>query len=341
MVFRIDQRLTLRAAAVVAALLLPAAAGAGEARSLADLLGLPGRDEPARLEVAQSAEAAQLTLRIQQLEEQIRNLTGQVEGLQFQLTQMQTLLESQNQANEARLQRLEGGAEAKPEAEAEGATPPGELPQEQAAADPNLVVPEGGVNPSPDAIVIDPTFGEPMDALGESQDPLLGTGEGAQPVELGSLPAEQPGLEGRPLDLSLDGVAPANGDAVAQYAAGYDAIVRGDYAFAEEQFSQFLALYPDDPQAADATNWWGEALLQRGAYDEATDVLFTGFQTYPDSPRAPDILLKLGIALVGAEERDTACRTFAEVPKRYTNLSAAFLARLAEEVARAQCPPAG
>ncbi len=52
----------------------------------------------------------------------------------------------------------------------------------------------------------------------------------------------------------------------AQYQAGYDAIVRGDYAFAEDQFRQFVALYPDDPQAPDATNWLGEALMQRGAY---------------------------------------------------------------------------
>ncbi|MBI4048139.1 MAG: hypothetical protein HY371_15125, partial [Devosia nanyangense] len=44
-----------------------------------------------RIHVAQNAQEAQLALRIQQLEEQIRTLTGQVEGLQFQLAQMQTL----------------------------------------------------------------------------------------------------------------------------------------------------------------------------------------------------------------------------------------------------------
>ena len=91
---------------------------------------------------------------------------------------------------------------------------------------------------------------------------------------------------GRPLDLSSTAATPVNGDAQAQYDAGYDAIVRGDYAFAEEQFRQFVALYPDDPQAADATNWLGEALLQRGAYDEAADVLLTGFQNYPATRRA-------------------------------------------------------
>lgn len=45
--------------------------------------------------VAQSREEAQLAVRIQQLEERIQVLTGQVEGLQFQLTQMQTMLEKQ------------------------------------------------------------------------------------------------------------------------------------------------------------------------------------------------------------------------------------------------------
>ena len=105
----------------------------------------------------------------------------------------------------------------------------------------------------------------------------------------------------------------ADPDAQAQYNAGYDAVVRGDYAFAEEQFRQFVALYPNDPQAADATNWLGEALLQRGAYDEAADVALTGFQNYPNSPRAPDLLMKVGVALAAVGERDAACRTFVEV----------------------------
>ena len=101
--------------------------------------------------------------------------------------------------------------------------------------------------------------------------------------------------------------------------------------FAEDQFRQFIALYPKDPQAADATNWLGEALLQRQAYDDAADVLLTGFQNYQKSPRAPDLLLKLGIALAGAGEQDTACRTFFEVAKRYPKQPAAFMQRLKDE----------
>ncbi len=101
---------------------------------------------------------------------------------------------------------------------------------------------------------------------------------------------------------------------------------------------QFIALYPKDPQAPDATNWLGEALLQRQAYDDAADVLLTGFQNYGKSPRAPDLLMKLGIALAGAGEADTACRTFAEVVKRYPAQPTAFMQRLAQEKQKAQCP---
>jgi len=114
--------------------------------------------------------------------------------------------------------------------------------------------------------------------------------------------------------------------------------VRGDYAFAEEQFRQFVALYPQDPRAPDATNWLGEALLQRGAFDEAADVLLTGFQNYERSARAPDLLLKLGIALAGAGETDTACRTYFEVSKRFPSQPAAFTERLQAERQKAQCP---
>jgi tol-pal system protein YbgF len=311
-------------ALLVASLAAPAAA--------APLFGQQQPSAPPVVHVAQNQQqAAQLAVRIQQLEEQLRTLTGQVEGLQFQLTQMQTLLEKQTADNEFRFQQLEGGAPpGKPQAatDAGGATPAGGLPQTQGSETQAPIA--TGEPPVAGDVPTLPADEMPMDSVGDSQDPLVGT-NGAD-GDLANLGA------GRPLDLSLDGGTPSNGDANAQYQAGYDAIVRGDYAFAEEQFKQFIALYPDDPQAADATNWLGEALIQRGAFDEAADVLLTGFQKYTNAQRAPDILLKLGVALAGAGETDTACRTFAEVQKRYSGLSAAFSTRLADEKAKAQCP---
>ena len=320
-------------------------------------------ETPDRIHVAQGQDVAQLLVRLQHLEEQNRLLNGQIEGLTFQLTQMQELVNRMAEDNEFRFQALEGGAGPKPDAATQpgGVTQPEALPQDPATTpvDPNAVpadangvpadangvpmtdIPEQGVQPLPGEVEFDPTFtdgsaapadGTPMDSVGESADPLVGTGASGG-VDLAT---------GQPLDLSYDPAAADTGnpDADAQFAAGYQALSSGDYAFAEDQFSQFLSLYPDNPQAPDAANFLGDTLLQRSAYSEAADVLLNAFQKAPDSPRAPDLLLKLGISLSGAGERETACRTFSEVDKRYTSLTPEFLTRLAEEKTRAECPPA-
>ncbi len=310
---------------------------------------------------AQSKSEAQVTVRLQELEDTVRTLNGQVEGLQFQLTQMQELIQKMQDDNEFRFQQLEGGAGGKSDAATPsgGVKPSGESPQPvtgnsttgdagatatapavpaEQQAQPPQAADAGAAATTPPADIGSTTAADADatddDGLGQSQDPLLGKGGGE--AALGTLSDDG---SSRPLDLTLDSSAPiSNGDADAQYKAGYDAIVRGDYAFAEDQFRQFIALYPKDAQAADATNWLGEALLQRQAYDEAADVLLTGFQNYQKSARAPDLLLKLGVALAGAGEQDTACRTFFEVAKRYTKQPAAFVQRLQEERQKAQCP---
>jgi len=292
--------------------------------------------------LAQSKEEAQLTVRVQDLENTIRTLNGQVEGLQFQLTQMQELIQKMQDDNEFRFQQLEGGKGGAPKktdaaTQSGDATSTGALPQPPAGQQPTTTGEASAVPPVDNGASTpagDSNAAMDGDNLGESADPLVGKGGGAADL---ALPSD--GTNGQPLNLSLDSSQElANGDANAQYQAGYDAIMRGDYAFAEDQFRQFIALYPKDPQAPDATNWLGEALLQRQAFDDAADVLLTGFQNYEKSARAPDLLFKLGIALAGAGEGDTACRTFAEVAKRYPKQPAAFVQKLTEEKQKAKCP---
>lgn len=277
--------------------------------------------------------AAQLAVQVQEMQEQIRLLTGQVEGLQFQLTQMQTLIERMTEDNEFRFQQLEGGAAGKPQAATEpGAAPAQQLPQKEIETGSIQQLPA-----TPQALPELAPGDEPMDFdldVGDSRDPMLNGGQGV----LGSLDEDINLGGGRPLDLSLDGGKISSGDARAQYDAGYEAIVRGDYAFAQEQFEQFVELYPDDPQAADATNWLGEAMIQQGQYDDAALLLAEGYKKYQSDKRAPDLMLKLGTALNGTDQKELACRTFFTLEKRFLDLSAAFKQRLAQEKSKAQCP---
>ncbi len=339
-------RPTIYAALVAVVLTAPALAATSPLPAAALL---PPKAMPqTRIHVAQNQQSsAQLLVRIQELEDLIRTLTGRVEGLEFQLTQMQTQLQKQAEDNEFRFQQLEGGAGGKPQAAAptDGVTPSDTLPQSNAQQTPAVNAPAVAATPvapaqaaPADNLPLADLNGEPMDSLGDSSDPLLKGGID----QLGTMTegGDTLGVDGgRPLDLSLDGGgAISNGDAKAQYDAGYDAMTRGDYAFAADQFQQFVALYPDDPQTPDAINWLGEALIQQGQFTDAAQVLADGYTKHKDSKRAPDMMLKLGVALVGADQVDVGCRTFYTLKQRYPQLAPAFAQRLEQEAQKAKCP---
>jgi tol-pal system protein YbgF len=232
--------------------------------------------------------------------------------------------------NEFRFQQLEGSAGTVPAPSNDtGALAP---TQQAPAADPTTTA----TLPELEPLDLGTDNGEPMHGeLGESSDPLVGTGS----MGSGVLGGNEAVLGGQPLDLSLDsGAELSHGDADAQYQAGFEAIQRGDYAFAEDQFQQFIQLYPNDPYAPDATSLLGDALMQRGDYQTAALVLAEGYEKYQQTQRAPDLMLKLGIALVGTGEVDLACRTFFTLEKRYPDLAPALRQRISDEKARAQCP---
>jgi len=283
--------------------------------------------------VAQSAAEAQLAARVQDLESSVRDLTGQIEELQHTVQLLEQQLQKSQDDNEFRFQQLEGAGAKKPTSSSRTSSVP------PAGSKSTATDISQGSTPPPAPLVSGDSGapvgnGQPSDGLGDSQDPLIGKGGGQSTATLGTLPAGQPSA----LDLSLSSTQPiSSGDAEAQYKAGYDAIVRGDYAFAEDQFRQFIQLYPKDPQAPDATNWLGEALLQQQNYDDAADILLKGYQAYQSSPRAPDLLLKLAIAMAGAGEQDVACRTFFKVGELYPKQPQAFLQKLKDEKAKAQC----
>jgi len=304
----------------------------------AGLFGGGDQDQAAR-------DTAQLTLRIQDLEQQVRDLTGQVQGLQFQLTQMQTLVDRMNQDNDFRFKQLEGKG-GSPSGKSDAADQSGSVTQPS--------IPPQTRTPATQQAAVAPSGAD--DGLGGSMDPLVGKGRqgvapGADEVPLGPATGRQAatsnpaGTDATPAttpapkqQASLAPAAASNSAAQAQYKSGYEAIVKGDYASASTAFKAFIKQYPTDPEAADATNWLGEALLQQQDYVGAADVLVTGYKTYPDSPRAPDMLLKLGIALAGAQQQDAACKTFGLLSQKYPNTTTAFRTRLKQEMARGKCP---
>lgn len=257
---------------------------------------------PQPIKMAHSSQTGAINVRLDQIENQMRVLNGQVEGLQFQITQMQTLLERMQEDYEFRFQELEGGSLGKTSAapQPDSATPSERLPQTQ----------------TDNAQTSDETLQSTVNTLG-------------------TLSVDQ---NGQPLDLNFNpGTTLSEADGDAQYEAGYEAIVRGDYLFAQDQFSQFVALYPSHPNAADAHHWLGEALMQNGETEEAAEVFLEGYERFPTAARAPDMVLKLGIVLAKNGERETACRTFVEVLRKFPELPKSFKTRVQKEQRKSQC----
>ena len=268
---------------------------------------------------AQDSEAARLTLRIENLEQEVRDLTGQVQGLQFQLTQLQTIVQRQGQGGDNGSGNGPGSAQPGPQ---------GSVGQDARSSRDDL-------GPSGDPLV---GRGQPGEGLSNEEVPL---GPSTRRAAAGPLqqraPADTQSVDTRPA-VAAPAAPPANPEAQAAYRSGYNSIVKGDYTTAAGIFKKFLKQYPDDPQAPDATNWLGEALLEQQDYVDAADVLVNGYKTYPTSPRAPDMLLKLGIALAGAQQNEAACKTFGLLQQKYNGTTAAFKSQLHDEMAKDKCP---
>jgi len=288
-----------------------------------------------------------LSMRVEQLESQLRRLTGQNEELQHR-----------NRVLEQQLQQLQGGAPAAPAGPAPGGSA---LP----TAPPRG--PTTGYG-QPPAAAQQPVYGqqptEPVPLArgpgrGDAFDPTRNPNAPGAPRVLGStqqLPPEQVGAAGGrdagdPLNLSNVGAAagpPAAGDSGLttappsqtprdEFDLGIGYMQRKDYALAEETMRNFTRRYPNDQQVADAQFWLGESLFQRQKYREAAEAFLAVTSKYDTSAKAPDALLRLGQSLAALKEKEAACAALGEVARKYPQASRGVKQAVDREQKRVKC----
>lgn len=261
---------------------------------------------------------ADMLMRMDRLENTIRQLTGQVEQLQF------------------RVQQLESGTPrpggAAPAAAAAQIPPtanraPVSVPQSAPLAPPPGTAPPG--------------TGKRSDAFDPAQTPEA---PGA-PQPLGSPTSSSAGL-GAPADISPAGAPRAGGQVAAlppsnaakdMFDLGTGYLQRQDYAAAEQTFRQLLQTYPSDRLVPEATYFVGESLFQRQDYKDAAEYFLQVSTKFPNAPRAPEALLRLGQSLSGLNEREAACATFGEVDRKYPRASSSVRQAVEREQKRAGC----
>ncbi len=132
-------------------------------------------------------------------------------------------------------------------------------------------------------------------------------------------------------------VLASTGDAARDYDRAYSYIKARDFDSAEQAFSAFIKTYPNNKLVSNAQYWYGETFYVRGDYEKAARVFAEGYQKYPKGQKAASNLLKLGMSLVGMGKPDDACIAFKQLKKDYSKSDIPVLKRADIEMAKIGC----
>jgi tol-pal system protein YbgF len=262
-----------------------------------------------QLAQATPAERAQFEVRLSQLEEELRRLTGRIEQLEFSQRTVESRIDQLIQDLDVRLSALEGGP-----------APPAQGEQQGSAPDDGAGAAADGGAPS----ATDSESGAPRQA--ESDGTLGVVPESA----LLDLPRPDPAAATPPAATGLP--------AQRQYDSAMELLRAGDYGSAERGLELFLDLNPDHPLASNAAYWMAETFYVRKNYAAAASGFARNYRTYgKEAPKAPDNLLKLGMSLFGLGEADKACLSYAELAQEFPGAPTHIQQALDRERTRAGC----
>jgi tol-pal system protein YbgF len=371
-------------ASTVAALALPLLPGAASAQdrngNFIDNLfsrGESGSQSQSQSEVVvkRSGDVAQadpgdVAVRLDSMENAIRQLTGTIEQLQYR-----------NQQIEQQLRALQGGAAASPQQPQyqppqQGARPtqspnmpnyqpspanpgrrgdlfdPNQQPNAPGAprvlGNASIAAPEPGVRDN------GPPIGAPggRDAGAPLDLSTLSSNDAAPPA--GPVVSNAPGQNLPPV-MSQQNAPPASPPRMAnapspqvatlpptaspqdEYDMAYGYVLHKDYALAEQSFRDFLKKYPTDRLVPDAHYWLGESMFQRQRYRDAAESFLAVSTKYEKAGKAPDSLLRLGQSLAALNQKEAACATLAEVERKFPRASATVKRGVANEQKRVHC----
>jgi tol-pal system protein YbgF len=304
------------------------------------------------------AGASELLVRIDRLENQIRQLTGQVEQMQYRNQQLETALKRMQDDYDYRFQELgnRGGSRpgtARPTV-AQPVQPAAPIGRRSDAFDPAENPNAPGVPRALGSLSTNPAAASPRNdggtpviiseeppprAVGSPLDLSTAAGGGepspgrAAPPAGVLPPPRSPGSNG---PYAVATAPPSNSPRdVFDLGSGY--LQRKDYALAEDTFREFLKKFPSDRLAVEAQYGLGESLFQRHSYQDAANAFVVLSKKYETSTKAPDALLRLGQSLAAINEKELACVAFGDVGRKYPRASANVKQAVEREQKRVRC----
>ncbi|MEP1209648.1 MAG: tol-pal system protein YbgF [Rhizobiaceae bacterium] len=297
---------------------------------------VPPGDVSSITELAQTAD----TFRVNELEEQIRQLNGKVEELNFLLLQLQEKIRMMEEETEIRLQEIEEKQSGLGDSNsAKDTTSVADLdnrePDRLGKPDTSGATLPSDVEPADNPVLTElPVRADEPRALG-----TLTFDKDGNVVDSGAANLQLSGLPGIFNDGSEGSVEAAEFGAtpLEVLASGVGELQVRRYKRAQQAFSAFLKAWPNDPDTGKAKFYLGEAYFWQKEYYRAADSHLDAHNNYPEAETAPENLLALGLALAGLNQREVACATYAEVLKQYPEAEPRLGARVRDEQAATKC----
>lgn len=110
------------------------------------------------------------------------------------------------------------------------------------------------------------------------------------------------------------------------YDIAYDQLARGQIQESSISFDQFLIEYPNGPFSDNAWYWQGEAMYAGREFERAFRNFNVVLSSFPNSVKVPDARLKLGFTLYEQQQYEEAREILTAVQNDYPGRSASVLA---------------
>ena len=121
------------------------------------------------------------------------------------------------------------------------------------------------------------------------------------------------------------------------YSYAYDMLVRENFIEAEKSFKAFIGEHPDDPLTSNAYYWLGETYYVQKKFQLAAISFARGFQNFPKGNKAIDQLFKLALTFMNLGKNEDACAAFSKLESEFPNAPKRISNRAKEYIKRAKC----
>ena len=121
------------------------------------------------------------------------------------------------------------------------------------------------------------------------------------------------------------------------YSYAYDMLVRENFFEAEKSFKAFIGEHPDDPLTSNAYYWLGETYYVQKKFQLAAISFARGFQNFPKGNKAIDQLFKLALTFMNLGKNEDACAAFSKLESEFPNAPKRISNRAKEYIKRAKC----